>query len=117
MKNKRKSNQKRIISEDFKKEKVKLIDSGKSTVSEIATLYDLDYVTVYNWRKKYGILESGDRIVLEKDSDYQKVKDLTSKIIELERFIGRQQIQLDYYKTLISQVKEKYGDNLEKDFF
>jgi transposase-like protein len=106
----------RIFSESFKKEKVQMLENGEIKLVELTTTYNLSGSTVEYWRKKYGKLPAGEKIVIEKDSDFIKVLELNKKVAELERIIGRQQIKLDYCNTVITHASSHYNEDIEKKF-
>lgn len=106
----------KVFSESFKKQKVALIESGKMSTGAVATQFDLSYAAVYQWVKKYGNVSPPDKIVIETDSDYLKVLELQKEKANLERILGKQQIRLDYYETLIAMAKEHYNEDIEKKF-
>lgn len=104
----------RIFSTEFKKEKVSLIDSGKLTVRDVSDIYDVSHTAVYKWIKKYSRIDKTERIVVEKISEEQKNKELLKRISELERIVGKKQLELDYYKTTIEVLNEQEGEDLVK---
>lgn len=106
----------KVFSESFKKQKVELIESGKLTTGSVATQFDVSYTAVYQWVKKYGKATPPDKIVIESDSDYLKVLELQKDKFNLERIVGKQQIKIDYYETLIEMIKEHYKEDMEKKF-
>jgi transposase len=106
----------KVFSESFKKQKVALIESGKMSTGAVATQFDVSYTAVYQWVKKYGKVSSPDKIVIETDSDYLKVLELQKEKSNLERILGKQQIRIDYYETLIEMVKEHYKEDVENKF-
>ena len=112
MKNERKL--RRTFSIEFKKEKVSLIDSGKLTVREVSDIYDVSHTAVYKWIKKFSRIDKTERIVVEKISEEQKNKELLKRISELERIVGKKQLELDYYKTTIEVLNEQEGEDLVK---
>jgi len=105
-----------IYSEEFKKEKVKLLESGEVRMCELKKMYDLSYTTMYRWKKKYGFLPPTDTVVLEKDSEYKKNNELRKEIAKMERVIGRQQMELDYYKEVVKQAAKHFEIDIEKKF-
>lgn len=107
---------KKVFSESFKQQKVALIESGKMTTGSVATQFDLSYTAVAKWVKKYGKATPPDKIVIETDSDYLKVLELQKEKANLERILGKQQIRIDYYETLIALAKEHYQEDIEKKF-
>ncbi|MBK8054988.1 MAG: transposase [Saprospiraceae bacterium] len=106
----------KVFSESFKKQKVDLIESGKMTTGSVAAQFDVSYAAVYQWVKKYGKVSPPDKIVIETDSDYLKVLELQKEKSNLERILGKQQIRIDYYETLIEMAKEHYKEDIEKKF-
>jgi transposase len=106
----------KVFSESFKKQKVALIESGKMTTGSVSNQFDVSYTAVYQWVKKYGKVSPPDKIVIETDSDYLKVLELQKEKSNLERIVGKQQIRIDYFETLIEMVKEHYKEDIEKKF-
>ncbi len=107
----------RTFSTEFKKEKVSLIEQGKVRISEICRLYSVSEVAVYKWIQKYGLrYEKTERIVIEKKSEEKKTLELMQKVAELERIIGKQQLQLIYKESVIEQASELLGEDIEKKF-
>jgi transposase-like protein len=118
MEKKEKMEEKRIrtFSTAFKKEKVQLIEEGKITVVQISKLYEVSRKAVYDWLKKYGRLPATERYVIEKKSESMKNIELLKKIEELERVIGRQQVEILYNEEIIKLGSEIVGDDLKKKY-
>ncbi len=111
-----KSKPRQKYSEAFKKDKVKLLESGEVRLVDLVKMYGMSYPTLYKWKKKYGTLPACDTIVLEKDSEYKKNKELRKKISQMEGLLGRQQMELDYYKQVIKQAADHFQIDIEKKF-
>jgi transposase len=107
----------RTFSTEFKKEKVTLIEQGKLRVSDVCKIYEVSQTAVRKWLVKYGksYLKT-ERIVVEKISEEFKNLELLKKIAELERVIGKQQLQLIYKEAVIQIASEELGEDLEKKF-
>ena len=87
----------RTFSTEFKKEKVILIEQGKLKVSDVSKMYEVTQTAVYKLLLKYSNSYSKtERLVVEKISEEAKTLDLMKKVAELERFIGKQQLQIIY---------------------
>jgi transposase len=110
------SKSKTIFSESYKKGKVKQILSGKTSIGHQAKLLNLSYTSVYKWVQKYGNIQKGEKIVIETDSDYLKLIELNKQVEEMERLIGKQQIQLSYFAEVIKEVKLHYGEDPTEKF-
>lgn len=106
----------RRFSESFKKEKVTLIEEGKVKVSDISKLYKVSTVSVYRWCSKYSSLPKGERLVVEKVSEAKKTMELFNQVRELEQALGRKQMELDYFKAVVSLSSEEQGEDLEKKY-
>ena len=106
----------RTFSTAFKKEKVDLLDSGKITVKELSTLYEVSPTAIYKWKKKYSKLEESERVVVEKISESNKNMELLKRVRDLEQVIGKKQLELDYYKTAIDVLSEQAGGDILKKF-
>lgn len=103
-------------SEEFKKEKVNMMESGGVRKIDLVKMYGVSYPTLYKWLKKYGTLPRRETVVLEKDSEYKKNKELRTQIGKMERVIGRQQMELDYYKEVVKQAAAHFQIDIEKKF-
>jgi len=111
------SRMRRHFSNDFKKEKVNLIEQGKISVSDICRTYEVSRTAVYQWLYKYGKKYSkNERVVIEKVSEEIKTLELMKKVAELERIIGQQQLQLIYKDSVIKCANDIYGEDIEKKY-
>lgn len=104
----------RHFSLEFKKEKAKAIASGKLSVKDLCALYEISRTAVYKWLYLYTQVEKGTKTVLQMDSEEQKTKELLTKIADLERVIGRKQLEIDYLSKLIEISGEELGLDLKK---
>lgn len=106
----------RIFSESFKKEKVRLYETGKMTMSQISRTYGVSQTSLYKWLDRFRTLPKNERIVVETDSDYIALSGLQKRVDNMERLIGNQQIKIDYLEALIKVAGEHYGEDIEKKF-
>jgi transposase-like protein len=106
----------RTFSKSFKKEKVRLLETGKIRVHELVKMYDVSTTSVYNWKKLYGRFPSREQVVIETDSDYLKLLKLKKEMSNMENLLGRQQMQVDYYRTLVVEANKHYEEDIEKKF-
>lgn len=107
---------KRIFSESFKKDKVRLYETGKMSVVQISRLYDVSETSLYKWIDKFRTTPCSQRIVMETDSDYLQLVEMQKRVEAMERLIGNQQIQLDYQKSVIAAASAYYEEDIEKKF-
>lgn len=105
----------RTFSEEFKKGKVKDIEQGLITISEVCKAYEVSNTAVYRWLKTYGTnQEKKERMVVETESDTHKLLLLKQKVAELERLLGQKQVILEFQNKLIELAEENYGIDIKK---
>ena len=105
----------RSFSDKFKKDIVRKIERNELTVSEVAIDYEISRSSVYNWVYKYSNLyKKGFKQVIEPMSSSKKLKDLQSRIKELEQIVGQKQIKLDYFEKLIEISEKDYNIDIIK---
>lgn len=107
----------RSFSTSFKIKKVKEIEQGKSTVSEVSKEYQVTTTNVYRWINKFGSMKNKtERVIVETDSDTKKLLEYKQKVAELEKIIGQKQILLDFKDKMIDLAEEIYGVDIKKKF-
>ena len=107
--------QNRTFSEGFKKGKVKDIEQGLSTVSEVCKAYEVSSAAVYKWLKAYGTnQEKKERMIVESQSDSHSLLFLKQKVADLERLVGQKQVLLEFQNKLIDLAEETYGIDIKK---
>ena len=108
--------QRRIFSEEFKREKVQELSSGLCSIKSFCNLWGVSSVTVYRWLYKYSPdHKKGTTMVIQKESEAQKNADLLLRVANLERLLGQKQMQLDYLETLIEIASKDSGVDLKKN--
>lgn len=104
----------RRFSEEFRKEQVVLIESGKTTVGEVAKRYQLKTQSVRMWLVRHGKKSVPGRIMITTGKEFDRIVDLEKENRKLVELIGRQQVELVYKEGLLRLAKEKLGDDFEK---
>ncbi len=106
----------RVFSDEFKKKKVQEILKKQTTVSEISRTYEVRPWAVRLWINKYGPKKKkGERLIVESESDTQRIKELQSKIAELERLLGQKEVQITCQNKLIEIAEQTYGVDIKKN--
>ena len=114
-KSSRKLQTKRRYSRTFKQARVDDFEKGIFTVGQLCRMYGIRTSTMYNWLAIYTRFpkEKTAVIVEVPNSQTEKVKQMERRIAELERNLGRKQIQLDYYECLLEELADQ-GVAVEK---
>jgi len=107
---------KKVYSEEWKRDKIRLLEQGKVRVIDLVRTYGVSDASIYNWKKKYGTLPATEKVVVELDSDYLKCVSLEKQLKEHENIIGRMHIQLEYFKGIVSEINKLYDIDAEKKF-
>ena len=106
----------RVFSDDFKKKKVREIERKQVTIAEISREYDVRPWAIRLWLYKFGSnSKKGVKLIVEEESDTSKIKELQSKIAELERLLGQKEVQLIFQDKLISIAEQTYGIDIKKN--
>ena len=91
----------RVFSDTFKREKVKEIDQGLVSVTELSKLYSVSKPSVYRWLHKYSINhQKGVTQVVQMVSESQKTIGLLKRVADLERIVGQKQIELELSREI-----------------
>ncbi|TXE03450.1 transposase [Gelidibacter salicanalis] len=106
----------RIYSEEFKLQIVHDFESGQFSVIQLEKLHGISNPTIYKWIYKFSTFnEKGSRVVEMKDSSTQKLKQLQTRIKELEAIVGRKQISIDYLEKMIDIAKDEFDIDIKKN--
>lgn len=107
----------RQFSKNFKVIKVREIESGVSSISQIKHQYQVSYATIYRWIHKFGSMgKKQERLIVETQSDTQELLALKKRVAELERIVGQKQILIDFKDKMIDIAEEQYGVDIKKKF-
>lgn len=108
---------KRIFSEEFKRKKVKEIEEKLTTVLEISREYKVSCTSVYKWLYKYSLNFKKELTqVVQMESEQEKTRKLKAQIAELERALGRKQMELDFANKMLEIASEEVGEDLKKKY-
>lgn len=104
----------RRFSEELKRDLVVRIERGELQVSEIARTYEVSRAVIYQWKKKYGKEPRGVKVVVEKDSAEQQVKELKKALVERDLAIAELHMKLRYKEKVIELANKDVGYDIEK---
>lgn len=106
---------KRAYSGDFKRELVRLFETGKFSVLQLDKLYGVPFNLIYKWIYQYSTTnEKGYRVVEMKQSSTSKLKNLEQKVKQLEQLLGQKQIQIEFLKKMIEIAEQELKIDIKK---
>jgi transposase-like protein len=106
----------RKFTDEFKRQIVKDFESGKFSVMQLEKLHGISNRSIYKWIYKFSTFnEKGYQVVEQKHSSNKKLKELASRIKELERMVGQKQIKIDYLEKMIDIAKEELDIDIKKN--
>lgn len=109
--------QRRLYSEDFKRELVREFESGKFSILQLSKLHGISNPLIYQWVYKYSSFnEKGSRIIEMKDSSTSRLKEMEQRIKDLERLVGQKQIKVEYLEKMIELAKTELDIDIKKNF-
>jgi transposase len=106
----------RTFSTEFKHAKVRQIESDIVTVAQVAREFDVSTTSVYKWLELFGTQDKATQVVVQLQSEEYRTRLLRNELSELERVVGRKQIELDYLHALIDLSSRELGIDLKKTF-
>ena len=105
----------RFFSESFKKEKVKQLVAKQISIKELSELYDVSRTSIYKWLYLYSPHHKRGTVqVVEMESEALKTKILLAKVAELERALGRKQLEIDFNNKVIEIASKEIGYDIKK---
>lgn len=109
--------QQRQFSPTLRKQIVGLIESGKLSIAAASREYQVSATSIYRWIHRYSTYnKKGAVLVVDKDSQAEKLNQMQQKIAELEQAVGHKQMQIDYYEKFIDLASEEVGQDLKKKY-
>jgi len=109
--------QKRIFSEEFKREKVRDLVDKQITVLQLCRLYGVSRTSVYKWLYRYSPhYHRKTTLVVQMESEAFRTQQLLQRVADLERIIGVKQMEIDFLNRLLEIGSEEMGFDLKKNF-
>lgn len=109
--------QRRTFSPTLRKQIVRLIESGNLNVASASREYQVSSSSIYRWIYRYSTYnKKGAVLVVDNDSQSEKIRRLQQRIAELEQAVGHKQMQIDYYQKFIDLASEEVGQDIKKKY-
>jgi transposase-like protein len=107
----------RYFSEDFKRKKVREIEQGLTSVTQISREYQVTRAAIYKWIHKFSAMrKKAVKQVIEAKSDTGKIAQLRQQVQEMERMVGKKQIMIDFLEKMIELAEKEYAIDIKKKF-
>lgn len=108
----------RRFSEEFRAKKVRELERGITSIGDICKEYEVSHNAVRKWITKFGTMKKKkpERLIVESQSDTQKILELKKQIAELERLLGQKQVQIEFRDKMIDLAEEMYKVDIKKNF-
>ncbi len=107
----------RVFSEDLKRKLVEEIENKRLTIKDVVNLYHVSSTSVYNWLSLYSSFKrTGARIVMESDSKETKIEKLMQRIKELERSVGKKQLEIEFLDKALEMCSRELGYDVKKKY-
>lgn len=108
----------RVFSDEYRRELVRLFEQGKFSVLQLGKLYGVEFSLIYKWIYKYSQFnERGYRVIEMKQSSTAKLKAMEQRIKELEKIVGQKQIKIDFLEEMINVAKDELKIDIKKKSF
>lgn len=105
-------------SEAFRLKVVGEIEKGILTVSEAVRLYEISYMSIYRWLRKYGkkhLISKIVRVEMKDEKDIIKAKE--ERIRELEQALSSITVQNICQKCYIESLESRLTEEEKKTLF
>jgi transposase len=107
----------RLFSEEFKRDLVLQYERGQDSVCQMSKLYGISSTVLYRWIYKFSTFnEKGSRIVEMKASNSVRLREMETRIKELEQMVGQKQIKIEFLEKMIDLAKDEFQIDIKKNF-
>jgi transposase len=107
----------RHFSDAFKKSIVKDIETKKLTKRDVSKLYEVSETAVYKWIIKYSKhYQKGVHMVLELESEGNRLEYFIKKLKEAEQIVGKKQIEIEFLNKVIELCSDELGYDVKKKY-
>ena len=107
----------RVFSEELKRKLVSEIENKRLKVRDVVNLYKVTDTSVYNWLNKYSSFkQTGAKMVVEQDSHESKTDQMVKRIMELERNVGKKQLEIEFLNKALDLLSTELGYDVKKKY-
>lgn len=107
----------RFFTEEVRKQIIRSIENNELSPTAASREYQVSLASIYVWMNRYSVhLKNGNRLIVEKKSQTERVRLLQERIAALERALGQKQLENDILQKTIEFGSEEAGFDLKKKF-
>lgn len=107
----------RNFSESLKRKLVSEIENRRLKVRDAVNLYKVSDTSVYNWLRQYSSFKrTGARMIVEDESSDKKIDRLMKRIMELERNVGKKQLEIEFLNKALELCSAELGEDVKKKY-
>jgi transposase-like protein len=93
-------------SREFQERAVRRMKLGDN-ISQLARELGVDRTCLYRWKRQLGLRPRGRKRAVEEDWRDLKIEALEAKIARLERIVGGQWQELDFFESALRRIEKK----------
>jgi len=109
--------QNRKFSDALKQKIVDDIEQKRVSIKDVVSLYSVTRTSIYKWIYAYSKHHlKGTKMVVELESEAEKVKELMRRNVELERAYGLKQLEIEYLQKIIELGSREVGFDIKKKY-
>ena len=93
-------------SKEFQERAVRRMKLGDN-ISQLSRELGVDRTCLYRWKRQLGLRPQGRKRAVEEDWRDRRIETLESKMARLERIVGGQWQELDFFESALRRIEKK----------
>jgi transposase-like protein len=93
-------------SKEFQERAVRRMKLGDN-ISQLSRELGVDRTCLYRWKRQLGLRPQGRKRAVEEDWRDRRIETLEAKIARLERIVGGQWQELDFFESALRRIEKK----------
>ena len=93
-------------SKEFQERAVRRMKLGDN-ISQLSRELGVDRTCLYRWKRQLGLRPKGRKRAVEEDWRDRRIETLEAKIARLERIVGGQWQELDFFESALRRIEKK----------
>jgi transposase len=93
-------------SKEFQERAIRRMKLGDN-VSQLARELGVHRTCLYRWKRQLGLRPQGRKRAVEEDWRDRRIETLEAKIARLERIVGGQWQELDFFESALRRIEKK----------